>query len=208
MSIQDFFEALKASILQTDFITWAATVTAIAYVVLAAYENILCWPAGIISSGLSVMVYVNTSLINEAFLNVIYCFLGIYGWYIWRKSKGDKKKRTGERSISRMKRQYFQLAVLLSLVTGLLLGYITHYFHYSTFPYSDSLITVFSITATWMTAEKYIENWILWIAADFAAAIVYFIKGPELYLFGILFIFYTIISVKGFITWKKTLSEE
>ena len=185
---------------KTDLVTWLATVTAIAYVLLALKENIWCWSFGIISSGLSIYIYYDQSLSYEALLNVFYVALGIYGWAKWKsrsKSVGIEIRRipSGSRLV----------LVLIGLLSGLLLGYLSVQFQLSTLPYSDAMITTYSLLATWMTAKKYIENWILWIVVDACAAILYFYKGPELYLFGSLFIFYTVMALIGYYTWKKKL---
>lgn len=229
MSWAEIYAAIRQAAVSTSWQGWAATVTAVIYVILAAKENIFCWPFGVISSALSVLVYFESQLPFEAVLNIGYCALGIYGWWEWRKQKGEWRMEGGVKSevrsvkseIQNLKNeqegQTVKPIVNLRMKTGLLLltagiagslccGWVSWYFHTSSLPWSDSAITVFSIIATWMTAKKIIENWLLWVIIDAAAAIIYFIKGPELYLFAMLFILYTFIAVAGYFSWKKIQS--
>ena len=57
---------------------------AVAYLVLAVRQNILCWPAALISSVLSVVVMFEARLYSESALQVFYAAMAIYGWYQWR----------------------------------------------------------------------------------------------------------------------------
>lgn len=227
MSWTEIFAAIRQAAVSTSWQGWAATVTAVVYVILAAKENIFCWPFGVASSALSVLVYYESQLPFEAVLNIGYCALGIYGWWEWRKQKGEGREEGGDikseirsaksevrNPAGESEKQTGKPIVNLTMKTGLILlaagiagsllcGWISWHFHTSSLPWSDSAITVFSIIATWMTAKKIIENWLLWVIIDAAAAIIYFIKGPELYLFAMLFILYTFIAVAGYFSWKK-----
>jgi len=201
MSLSEFFHHVEETIVATDVITWIATITAVLYVLLALRENVWCWSFGIISSALSIAVYYKEQLAYEAVLNFLYVVLGVYGWVMWKRVPG----RQEERKITTITLRYFLILVLISGASGIILGMISYHYTQSSFAYADALITSFSIVATWMTAKKFIENWIFWVAIDGFAAVVYFFKGPSLYLFALLFIFYTFIAAAGYFAWKKKL---
>ena len=63
-----------------------AVIFAILYLVLAVKQNILCWTAGIISSILYFFIMQTAGLYMEAYLQVFYVAMGIYGWSQWRVS--------------------------------------------------------------------------------------------------------------------------
>jgi nicotinamide mononucleotide transporter len=202
MSGDDFLSAVVITLQETDLITWIATVTAVIYVLLALKENIWCWSFGIISSGLSVGVYINATFYYEAVLNVLYVLLGIYGWVMWARRKPD----AGEAPVTRIPPGELLLVCLTGVLAGLLLGYVGDRYTDSEFPSSDALLASFGVLATWMTAKKYIENWIFWVVIDAGSAVLYFFKGPSMYLFALLFIFYTFMAVAGYFAWKKSLN--
>jgi nicotinamide mononucleotide transporter len=203
----EFTEALINCIRETDAITWIATVTAVLYVILALKENIWCWSFGIVSSALWVSVYFNERLWYESLLSIFYVVLGIYGWVSWAK---EKKKEEGEESrpelsISKIPSKVLLVCVSIAVATGIILGLISSSISDNDFAYTDALIASFSVVATWMTARKYLENWLFWIAIDACSAALYVVKGPTMYLAALLFIFYTFMAAGGYFAWKKNL---
>ena len=63
-----------------------AVITAIVYLLLAAKENLKCWYAAIISSSLYLYIMLNVGLLMEAFLQIFYIAMAIFGWYQWKKT--------------------------------------------------------------------------------------------------------------------------
>ncbi len=205
--MSNFTEALVDCIQETDVITWIATVTAVVYVVLALKENIWCWSFGIVSSALWVSVYFNERLWYESLLSIFYVVLGVYGWISWSKEKKntDGNESIAELSITRMPSNILFICVSVAVVSGIILGFISSAISDNSFAYSDALIASFSVVATWMTARKYLENWLFWIVIDACSAALYLVKGPTMYLAAVLFIFYTFMAVAGYVSWKKSL---
>jgi nicotinamide mononucleotide transporter len=126
--------------------------------------------------------------------------ISIYGWIIWKRGEQGNKK---ELPATRMSKRLF---LILIIATGLI--YIVYYlvlsrFTDSTIPKADSLVGALSIIGTWMLARKLIENWFVWIVADGLCVGLYIYKG--LYPTVILFIIYTLMSVIGYLQWKKSM---
>lgn len=207
MKLDEISGQLAASAAETDLITWMATVTAVIYVLLAIRESTWCWSFGIVSSGLSVGVYLNEHLWYESILNVFYMVLGVYGWVVW--SRGSAAHRNVP--VTKIPGKILVNASVIGVLAGTALGWFAgwlgenKYLPPNEFAYTDALLTSFAIIATWMTARKYIENWIFWIIIDAGSAVLYIAKGPSMYLFALLFIFYTFIAIVGFFAWKKNL---
>lgn len=200
-------EALLTSIEETDVITWIGTITAVIYVILALKESIWCWVFGIISSALWVAIYYHEKLWYESYLNIFYVALGVYGWVSWAKEKSHPAASTNspELRISKITSRVLLNCVLIGVGAGIVLGYIAHAVTENDFAYTDALLSSFSVVATWMTARKYIENWLFWIVIDGCSAVLYIFKGPSMYLAALLFIFYTFMATAGYFAWKKNL---
>jgi nicotinamide mononucleotide transporter len=197
-SIKEFTETVWTSVQSTDAITWAGTVLAIVYVVLALRLSKWCWIAGTLSSMLFVFIYFKEQLYYEAVLNVVYAILGIYGWLKWKNQ--DALPTTEIRTV---KSAFLIKVIAVAISFGLLLGMFTHFFLKAEFAFADAMISSFSVLATILTAKKYIENWLFWIVIDAFSAVLYFIKGPSMYLVAVLFIFYTFMAISGYFSWKK-----
>ena len=71
--------------LQNHSLELIAVLLAILYLLLAVRQNILCWPAGIISSVLYFFIMNSAGLYMEAYLQIFYVFMGFYGWSQWKK---------------------------------------------------------------------------------------------------------------------------
>ena len=63
-----------------------AVITAIVYLLLAAKEDLKCWYAAIISSSLYFYIMLNVGLLMEAFLQIFYIAMALFGWYQWKKT--------------------------------------------------------------------------------------------------------------------------
>lgn len=76
----------------------------------------------------------------------------------------------------------------------------------STVPYGDSFTTAMSIVGMWMLAQKYVEQWLVWIAVDVACTGLYLYKG--LYPTAGLYALYTVIAVFGYFKWLRMMKTQ
>jgi nicotinamide mononucleotide transporter len=203
----DFAEVVLNSARETDIITWIATFAGVVYVLLALRESVWCWSFGIVGSALSVSIMLNERLYYDALLNIFYVILGVYGWIQWAKEKNNEHGVNPNPAvvISKIPSDRLFICVSAGVVFGIVMGYVSNYVKENSFTYSDALLTSFSVVATWMTAKKYIENWIFWIVIDAAYVVLFYFKGPQMYLFALLFIFYTFMALAGYFAWRKSI---
>jgi nicotinamide mononucleotide transporter len=69
-----------------------AVVFAIIYLLLAVKQDVRCWYAAIFSSFLYFFIMMSANLYMEAYLQIFYIFMAIYGWFQWNKISEDKSK--------------------------------------------------------------------------------------------------------------------
>ncbi|MCH2213827.1 MAG: nicotinamide riboside transporter PnuC [Flavobacteriales bacterium] len=168
------------------------------YVILAAIRSIWCWPFGIVGSALSIWLFVDSKIYAEAILFSYYVLMGFYGWWNWKKS--DDPSRTSLRIITFSVWSHGLIALLGVLLTAVLFFTLKGLTD-AEMPLLDSFTTVFSFIATWMVAKKILENWIYWIVLNFLTIFLYFSRDLSLY--AILSALYVILSVYGYISWRK-----
>jgi len=176
-----------------------AVALAIIYLLLAVKQNILCWPAAIISSSLYFFIMYSAGLYMEAYLQIFYVFMGFYGWSQWNSNEARLIVRTWA------KRNHlfaFSSIILLTLVSGYTLQTYTD----AVFPFIDAFTTWGAIIATYMVAKKLIENWIYWFVID--AISVFLFLSRDLVFTSLLFVSYLIIIYFGYKSWKKILKEQ
>lgn len=180
---------------------WTILITSIFYIILAARENIWCWFFGIISCSLWGYVSFNANLVADGWLQVFYVgisFWGIYEWKFQKKSIKDEALKVSQLSLF----QHFKIIVIGVLISFPLV-YILQKYSFAEAIYLDSLTTVFAIIATFMVAQKIIENWLYWIVIDVIYIYLYGSRG--LWMLAVIMVIYIVIAVFGYFNWKKEL---
>lgn len=184
------------TILAMPFLEIVATLSGIIYVLLAIRENIWCWLFGIVSSAISIYLFVGAQLYAEAVLYIYYVWAGIYGWYNW--GRGAEK---GALPVIELKFQQHLLWIGLGLVGAILLATLLQTYTNAALPLLDAHTTVFSFIATYFVTQKVLSNWLYWIVIDAVSVGLYW--NRELYYLSFLMFFYTIIAIWGFYQWRK-----
>lgn len=174
-----------------------AVVLAIAYLLLALKENILCWYAALISTAIYTVLFWNVSLVMDSLLQVYYIAMAVYGWYQWRQPQGDAPLQISSWKVSRHL-QVIGGVILVSLISGYLLNRHTE----AAWPYLDSFTTWASVATTYMVTKKILENWLYWIVIDGLSIFLYLDRG--LHLTALLFVGYTVIAIFGFYQWRQS----
>jgi nicotinamide mononucleotide transporter len=187
-------DSFLAQLATTSFLEGIAVVLAIAYVWLAARQNIWCWPCALVSTGIYTWLFWSVSLPFHTGLNFYYLIMAVYGLIKWRDNHTDN-----------FSVQCWPISRHIICIVGLIIGSFTlSYFASAVLDanhiYLDAFITVFSVYTTLLVAHKVRENWLYWIVINLFAAYLYFVN--DLALTGILFLCYTGFAIYGFIQWR------
>jgi len=173
-----------------------AVIFGVFYVFLAAKNNNWCWVFGILGSAISIVLFLlYAKLYAEAILYFFYVLAGFYGWMNWKNQK--KHKQVYQHTFQK----HIFILVIGSLLSFGLYFIISYFFDAAQKPLIDSFTTVFSFIATYLTAKKWIENWIYWIIIDLVSTYLYFSRGLEIY--ALLMFSYSFIAIYGYLQWKK-----
>ena len=178
-----------------------AVVFAMAYLLLAVRENVLCWLFAFLSTAIYTVLFWDVSLLMESALNIYYMVMAVYGWYQWTRggtNGGDLPHALAVRSMSGTQHALVIAGIaVLSFVSGYLLT------EHSTaaWPYIDSFTTWASVITTYLVARKYLQNWLYWIVIDTVSVPLYIDRG--LNLTALLFVAYVIIAVVGYFKWRE-----
>lgn len=173
-----------------------AVIFGVVYVILVAKSKISCWIFGIIGSLISIYLFiVYAKLYAESILYLFYVIAGIYGWIKWKKHACPEEVYKQQFSTHV---KYIGVGTVLSVLLYYIINYL---FEEAEKPLIDSFTTIFSFIATYITAKKWIENWIYWIVIDAVTTYLYFSRGLEIY--SLLMLSYTFIAVYGYMQWKK-----
>ena len=174
-----------------------AVIFAILYLILAVKQNILCWTAGIISSVLYFFIMQKAGLYMEAYLQVFYVVMGIYGWSQWSASNASNPSFI----VNTWSKYQHMIAISIILALSLLSGFLLERYTDAALPFLDALVSWGAVVATYMVAKKLLENWIYWFVIDATSIFLFIERG--LWLSAILFATYLVIIFFGYQSWNK-----
>ena len=180
-----------------------AVLLSIAYVILVSKENIIAWPCAFFSVSIYIYLCLKAQLYAETFLQVFYLIMALVGWYQWRLKKSGNNSL---KKIIQLPVKQHLTNILISSFATLITGYFLSKYTQAAMPYVDAFTSVFSLYATWMVAQKVLENWLYWIVIDLVSFFLY--TSRELYLSGLLYIVFTLLAVFGYISWKKSFKAQ
>ncbi|MBK8487918.1 MAG: nicotinamide mononucleotide transporter [Bacteroidetes bacterium] len=176
----------------------------------AKKENILVYPIGLISVGLYVLICFFAKLYADAFINLYYFIISIFGWYYWMYGR---KFQSAELDTSEKKaviiRSSFKENIILIFLTLLLfvgLGFLLQNFTDSNVPWADAFNTSIFIIAMYLMAKKNIYHWIFWIVGDLASIPLYIYKNLNVTAFQ--YLIFLLIAIAGYIEWRKKLNAQ
>lgn len=189
-------DRLLSDIAAMSGIEAVAVVLAIAYLVLAVRQNILCWPAALVSASLYVAIFYDARLYMESALNVFYAAMAVYGWRQWRYGGAAHQ---GIRISTWTPARHIVVLALIATLT-LIFGFALRDTD-AALPFADSFTTVAAVFTTYMVACKILENWLYWFVIDSVS--VYLYLDRELNLTVFLFAIYLVLCVVGFRAWRR-----
>lgn len=186
-----------------NYLEITGTVIGLIYLWLEYRASVWLWIAGLVMPSVYLAVYYRAGLYADFGISIYYLLASIYGLVCWIKGKtpGSGQEDVAPLVITRTpKSLYVPLAAVFAALF-ILIGYILDRFTDSTVPWADAFSTALSIVAMWMLAKKYLEQWLVWIAADLACAVLYAYKG--LWFTGGLYLLYSVIAVFGYRKWSR-----
>jgi nicotinamide mononucleotide transporter len=191
-----------------SYVELVGTIFGMLSVYYAAKPNIKTWPTAIINQFAFFVLFFQVQLYADMFLQVYFFLATCYGWYFWSRREVEEHIFV----LGNRQRLSYALVLLLGTVS---LGYLIQDIHHlfpavftlpAAYPFADAFTTVASITAMILMARKRIENWILWMAVDVVAVVVYYLK--DIRLIALEFVIFFIICVFGLVRWQRQYAAE
>jgi nicotinamide mononucleotide transporter len=178
--------------------TWAEVIgfaSGVLVVWLVVVQHALNWPVGILNNVMFFLLFTTSGLFADAWLQVFYLALSLYGWWAWLRG-GERHTRL---TVSRTTPAQWWSLLGAGVAGTALLTWILDTRIGSSVPLPDAVTTVLSLLATWGQARKKIESWWLWITADVIYVPLYLYK--DLWLTAILYVGFIALCVLGLRSW-------
>jgi len=164
---------------------------------LTIKQSIWCWPMALMSVVAAGIEFYQIRLFGDMSLQIFYFFAGVYGWVYWNKNKGEDFK------VSRMPRKWLLFLLIATILQFGVYYLLLEYFNGAR-PELDAALTAASLTTTYMMTKKWVENWLIWVFIDATYIVLYALT--ELWLYGLLYLLFTVIAFYGWLKWRKTAS--
>ena len=189
-------DSIKISFIETLEIL--VVITTLLYNYFLIKQTIICWLFGFLASFFGLIIFYEKQLIGQIILHVFYSMMAVYGWYIWGKSKEQK-----------VINKWPIINHIYVIGSGILLTFILGNFVLNKFTenvnFLDISITLFCFVATFKEAHKILSAWLYWIVLNMASLVLY--MQSDLKIYALLMFIYTILSIKGYLVWRKNLTE-
>jgi len=170
--------------------------------IFSARNSIWVYPTGIVSTIVFVYILLKFGLLGDMIINAYYFIMSIYGWYIWSR----KVTPTTYTPITRTSQQEYGIS--LGIFIGTMIFIYGVYELFDKFSglvsYVDILTTGLFFVGMWLLAKRKIENWLFLLAGNIISVPLYFYKG--LTLSSMLYVIFVIISIIGYLAWKRLLN--
>jgi len=199
--LSEYLEPIAEAFAAMAWLEFTGLASGLICVWLLIRQNVWTFPIGLVYSVVSVAVFIEARLYADVLLSAYYVAMNAYGWHYWLR--GGVRTASNELTVTRV---LPSTALSLSAVTVVATVAMGWFFDSQTdadFPYWDSATTCMSFAAMWMTARKYLENWIVWLVVDVIATAIYYVKGIHFY--AILYGVYLGMAIMGWRAWQLTL---
>ena len=167
-----------------SWLEFVSTIAGLLAVWLNAREKIINWPIGLLNVVGAFVLFYQSQLYADMFLQIFFFVTGVYGWWLWSKRNKQTNEKEVVISFLSNKLRFIWLSaftvatIFLTYVVLHLNIWVPHYFPKpAAFPLADTLIWTMSMAGNYLLTEKKVEAWVLWVLVDLLAPILYFQKN-------------------------------
>lgn len=165
---------------------------------LGVRQSVWTWPIGLANNVAFFVLFWRERLFADAFIQVVFFSLGVYGWWNWLSSKVHPRGP----AVQRTKRGEWLVLLAISplAIWGLRELLVVAR---GASPMWDSLTAVLSLAAQFLMSRKRLENWLIWIVADVIYVPLYLSRS--LPLTAVLYFVFMMMCVMGWFRWRESM---
>jgi nicotinamide mononucleotide transporter len=166
-------------------------------VVLVIRRSVWNYPFGLVSVALYVEVFFTARLYSDVLLQLYLFAMQLYGWWHWGNHRDDE----GRVHVQSLRARSIWLWIAATLVMVAALGFVMHRYTDAVLPWWDAAIAGLSISGQILQARRYIQCWPVWLVTNSIAVVVY--ASRDLNMTALLFAIYWLLSIAGWIGWRR-----
>lgn len=188
-----------------NYLEILGTAIGVVYLYLEYRASAWLWAASIAMPAIYLAVYYEAGLYADFGISIYYILASLYGLVCWLGGfRRGREEGNAPLAVTRTPTSFYLPLTAVFIAIFLLIGFILSWLTDSTVPWADAFTTALSIVAMWMLARKYVEQWLVWIAADVGCAALYVYK--DLWFTAGLYLAYAVVAVFGYYKWKRLMN--
>lgn len=180
-----------------------SALTGVICVVLTAKGKKSCYYFGIINTITYVIIAYINSYYGEVMLNALYYLpMQFVGIKIWQDNLNENQELKARNLEKNNKIKLIVISIISIIVYAFFLDFLN-----GELPLVDSASTVLSIMAMYLSVNRYVEQWLLWIIINILSIGMWLVaikSGSDNISTLIMWSAYLINSFYGYISWKKS----
>lgn len=185
----------------TSWLELVAVLLALAMVFCNIREIHWGWPLAAASSLLYFVLFRQSRLYGDAWLQIFFAALAAWGWFQWLR--GHRADGT-TLHVAQLRQRGVALTLLASAVLWPVTGWFLKHYTDTDVPWWDAFPTALSVVGQFLLGRKFIENWAVWIVVNVVSVGLFAYKG--LWLTVGLYVVFIVLSIVGWREWKTRLA--
>lgn len=173
---------------------------------LNAKGHVLTWPFAIASSTSYAWVFQDAQLFGDAALQFVFVALAIYAWVQWAGIQTSKVLPPPPVNFGRIAKRFIILCTISWAGLFVMIRWVLIHYTSSDIPSIDAFLTAGSLIATYMSAHKWLENWLVWVFVDLIYVGLYIYK--DLYLTALLYTIFIALCIWGWKQWSRKILDQ
>ncbi|MCL1870225.1 MAG: nicotinamide riboside transporter PnuC [Promicromonosporaceae bacterium] len=176
-------------------------------------RKVWAWPVGIVGNVLLFTVFLGTwfglsgnhpDMLGQAGRQVMFAVVSVYGWWRWQQTRNQGQGVAVHPTWASWPTR-IGLVLAMAAGTAILTPIFTALGSYQPV-WTDAWIFTGSVLATYGMAKGWVEFWLIWVAVDAVGVPTLFHAGY--YATGLMYVFYGVFTIVGFVVWWRIRHEE
>lgn len=160
------------------------------------------WPLSLLMSAFYAVIDFTSGIYANGAICCYNFMMSIYGILVWRGIIQKRKEDDGgERPISSCPRNRWWLIIVLVVLLSAVFTWLLGFIHESSYPLIDGISSALTIVAMIMLAQKWWQQWILWMMVEPLMIALFLLTGN--YASAFLYLVFEVFCILGVIRWRK-----
>ena len=180
---------------------WAAVAVSLVSLALEYRASRWFWVFSIAASLMYAYFNFSHGIYANGAVQAYYFAASVAGLVYWVRTRDRDAAGSEERNLASMPARLWPWVLAASAALTVALALVLRALGESQVAWLDGLSTALGVVAMVLTAKKYYQSWLLWMAVEPLMIAMYLLNGniPSAFMFGV----YLLFAILGFFRWRR-----